>query len=185
MKFLLVFLLCTASSCISLFQPQAKHRVRTILQRKAATVDDKLEVETYFNNEGFKRWNNIYSTSGNVNGVQLDIRDGHQQTIDRLLNWISNEDNTKKSLCDAGCGVGSLAIPAASKFKKVYGSDISASMVAEASRRAQLSSVRNIEFRTSDLEKLTGRYDTVSCVDVMIHYPTEKVRDLFTYTDHE
>ena len=30
-------------------------------------------------------------------------------------------------------------------------------------------------FKTSDLEELTGKYDTVTCVDVMIHYPSEKV----------
>jgi magnesium-protoporphyrin O-methyltransferase len=175
MKFLLIFLLCFAPVCVGLAHLQAKHRVSSWLRPKAATIDDKLEVETYFNNEGFQRWNNIYSLSDDVNGVQLDIRDGHQQTIDKVLKWISSEDNTKKTLCDAGCGVGSLAIPAASMFRKVYGSDISASMVAEAGRRAQLSNMRNIELRTADLEKLSGRYETVSCIDVMIHYPTEKV----------
>jgi magnesium-protoporphyrin O-methyltransferase len=175
MKFLLIFLLFYAPACVSLARLQAQHRVSSWFQRKAARIDDKLEVETYFNDEGFKRWNSIYSLSDDVNGVQLDIRDGHQQTINKILRWISSEDNTKKSLCDAGCGVGSLAIPVASKFRKVYGSDISASMIAEASRRAQSCRVENIELCTADLEKLSGRYETVSCVDVMIHYPTEKV----------
>ena len=45
-----------------------------------STVDDKVEVEEYFNNEGFSRWNKIYSNSDEVNKVQLDIRNGHQQT---------------------------------------------------------------------------------------------------------
>jgi len=31
-------------------------------------------------------------------------------------------------------------------------------------------------FKTSDLEELKGKYDTVTCVDVMIHYPSDKVR---------
>lgn len=34
---------------------------------------------------------------------------------------------------------------------------------------------KRIKFTTSDLENLTGKYDTVLCIDVMIHYPTEKV----------
>lgn len=34
---------------------------------------------------------------------------------------------------------------------------------------------RRISFTTSDLENLGGSYDTVLCIDVMIHYPTEKV----------
>lgn len=33
---------------------------------------------------------------------------------------------------------------------------------------------KRISFTTSDLENLTGSYDTVLCIDVMIHYPTEK-----------
>ena len=51
-------------------------------------------------------------------------------------------------------------------------------MVKEASQRAaqQLGkSVSLTKFATSDLEDLTGKYDTVTCVDVMIHYPTDKV----------
>ena len=82
------------------------------------TVDDKVEVEEYFNNEGFSRWNKIYSESSEVNSVQLDIRTGHQQTVDKVLNWLSSEDNSKNTVCDAGCGVGSLALPMASQFKK-------------------------------------------------------------------
>lgn len=34
---------------------------------------------------------------------------------------------------------------------------------------------KRIKFTTSDLEALRGSYDTVLCIDVMIHYPTEKV----------
>lgn len=33
---------------------------------------------------------------------------------------------------------------------------------------------KRIKFTTSDLENLKGSYDTVLCIDVMIHYPTEK-----------
>ena len=84
-----------------------------------AAVNDKLEVEEYFNNEGFNRWNKIYSDSDEVNRVQLDIRTGHQQTIDKVINWVTTEDNSKKTLCDAGCGVGSLALPLAPKFQKM------------------------------------------------------------------
>lgn len=143
---------------------------------KAATLDDKADVTEYFNNEGFRRWNNIYSASTDVNKVQLDIRSGHQQTIDKVLGWLSTEDNSRKDACDAGCGVGSLSIPMATKFKRVFASDISESMVKEASLRAKTSGIRNAEFKVNDLEKLTGKFNTVTCIDVMIHYPTEKVQ---------
>ena len=44
--------------------------------------------------------------------VQLDIRTGHAQTVDKVLGLVGDDlDGT--SVCDAGCGTGSLAIPLA------------------------------------------------------------------------
>lgn len=60
---------------------------------------------------------------------------------------------------------------------KVSASDISVSMVEEATRRAEAQGVK-LELRTSDLEAVSGKYDTVTCVDVAIHYPTEKMCDM-------
>ena len=71
-----------------------------------STKNDKEEVVNYFNSEGFSRWNKIYSDSDEVNVVQRDIREGHQQTIDKVLGWLENENNIKNTLCDCGCGVG-------------------------------------------------------------------------------
>lgn len=89
-------------------------RVTTPQTTAFATVDDKTEVREYFNNEGFNRWNKIYSESDEVNNVQLDIRNGHDQTIQKILNWIIDDGDIKgKTVCDCGCGVGSLAIPLA------------------------------------------------------------------------
>jgi magnesium-protoporphyrin O-methyltransferase len=139
------------------------------------TDKDKVEVEEYFNNEGFSRWNKIYSDSDEVNKVQLDIRTGHQQTIDKVLNWLASENNSKKTVCDAGCGVGSLALPMASMFSKVFASDISSSMTTEAASRAKAAKLKNLDFKVADMETLTGSYNTVTCIDVMIHYPTDKV----------
>lgn len=163
---------------VSAFQYRPLGTRSTVRQSSAAlnaVVDDKVEVKQYFDNEGFSRWNKIYSDSDDVNKVQLDIRTGHQQTIDKVLNWFSVEDNGKNTVCDAGCGVGSLAIPLSSKFKKVFASDISSSMTKEAELRAKADKIRNIEFKVSDMETLGGSYDTVTCIDVMIHYPTDQV----------
>ena len=49
-----------------------------------------------------------------MNKVQLDIRDGHAQTIQKILNWVEADGDIQgKTVCDCGCGVGSLAIPLA------------------------------------------------------------------------
>ena len=52
-------------------------------------------------------------------------------------------------------------------------------MVKEATARAVKAGLsERASFATSDLEALSGSYDTVSCIDVMIHYPTEKMADM-------
>ena len=105
-----------------------------LLSEDNRDIDDKTEVERYFNGEeGFGRWNKIYSESDDVNGVQQEIRDGHAQTIDKVLSWAEADGRT---VCDLGCGVGSLAIPLAQKGATVSASDISNAMATEASKRA-------------------------------------------------
>lgn len=74
--------------------------------------DEKESVKAYFNEVGFERWSRIYSDTDDVNKVQLDIRTGHAQTVDKVLGWIG--DSVKGvTVCDAGCGTGSLSIPLA------------------------------------------------------------------------
>jgi magnesium-protoporphyrin O-methyltransferase len=84
---------------------------------------------------GFERWNKIYGETDDVNKVQKDIRDGHAQTVDKVLAWFDAEGVKGKTVCDCGCGTGSLAIPTALRGAAVTASDISSSMVGEAERR--------------------------------------------------
>ncbi|MEL7034336.1 MAG: magnesium protoporphyrin IX methyltransferase [Cyanobacteria bacterium J06592_8] len=147
-------------------------------------VDDKTVVQEYFNSTGFDRWKRIYG-DGEVNKVQLDIRNGHQQTIDRVLNWLNADGNLSGlSICDAGCGVGSLSIPLAEAGAIVNASDISEKMVSEGAERAQAileQRASNVTFTTQDLEALQGRYHTVICLDVLIHYPDDKIADMIAH----
>uniref|UniRef100_A0A7S3L5M1 Magnesium-protoporphyrin IX methyltransferase C-terminal domain-containing protein n=1 Tax=Amphora coffeiformis TaxID=265554 RepID=A0A7S3L5M1_9STRA len=170
-------LLFALATTVSGFAPASRQTfsATSLLQ---STVDDKTEVREYFNTEGFSRWNKIYSESDDVNSVQLDIRNGHDQTIQKILNWIADDGDIKgKTVCDCGCGVGSLAIPLAQMGAKVSASDISAAMAGEADRRAKEMGIK-AKFYTSDLESVTGKYHTVSCVDVAIHYPEEKMMEM-------
>ena len=97
--------------------------------------DEAASVKNYFDTTGFERWNKIYGETDDVNKVQLDIREGHQQTVDKVLAWVKNDDLEGVTVCDAGCGTGSLAIPLALQGANVSASDISSSMVGEAERR--------------------------------------------------
>ena len=143
-------------------------------------TDDKTIVREYFNATGFDRWRRIYST-GEVNKVQLDIRKGHQQTVDTVMGWFNADgDLPNLTVCDAGCGVGSLSIPIAATGAKVYASDISAKMVEEAKERAaaQLNPEQMPKFEVKDLEELGGKYHTVVCLDVLIHYPQDHAAEM-------
>ena len=147
------------------------------------TIDDKAIVKEYFNNTGFDRWQRIYG-DGEVNKVQLDIRTGHQQTVDTLLEWFQADDHLAGlSICDAGCGVGSLSIPLAQAKAIVSASDISEKMVGEAKVVAAklLGNNDNPTFTVQDLESLSGSYHTVVCLDVLIHYPQDKAAEMISH----
>ena len=142
--------------------------------KTADKSNDKAIVKEYFNQKGFDRWRRIYGEAEDVNKVQKKIRQGHQQTIDTVIGWLQNDGIlAQRTICDAGCGVGSLSIPLAQAGAKVFASDISAKMVGEAREKAEsaLDDTSKILFAVKDLEALTGNYDTVICLDVLIHYP--------------
>ena len=152
--------------------------------KTAEKTNDKAVVKDYFNQKGFDRWRRIYGETNDVNKVQKKIRQGHQQTIDTVVNWLKNDDNLNElTICDAGCGVGSLSIPLAQEGATVSASDISAKMVGEAKEKAEsvLEDASKIDFSVKDLETLSGKYDTVICLDVLIHYPTEDAAKMIAH----
>ena len=148
----------------------------------AEKAAEKQEVKGYFETTGFDRWNRIYSESSDVNRVQRNIRIGHQKTVDNVLAWLQEQGNlVGRSFCDAGCGVGSLTLPLAQAGAgSIAASDLSEAMVQEAARRAAEAGIApgQIHFQASDLESLSGRYDTVICLDVFIHYPQQPAEDM-------
>lgn len=68
----------------------------------------------------------------------------------------------------------------------VYASDISAAMVSEAESKAaealkDKENAKMPKFEVKDLESLDGKYDTVVCLDVLIHYPQEKAEGMIAH----
>ncbi|MFN9620431.1 MAG: magnesium protoporphyrin IX methyltransferase [Synechococcaceae cyanobacterium] len=147
-----------------------------------SVAEEKVEVKSYFETIGFERWNRIYSDSEEVNNVQRNIRIGHQKTVDEVLAWVGEQGElAQRSFCDAGCGVGSLAIPLAlAGAGSVEASDLSVAMVEEARQRATAAGLGEpqLRFAACDLEGLQGRYDTVICLDVFIHYPQAAAEEM-------
>ncbi|KAK9120230.1 hypothetical protein Scep_018323 [Stephania cephalantha] len=170
------------AAVLSLTDPERRRK----LQAQEVGGGDKEVVREYFNNSGFQRWKKIYGETDDVNRVQLDIRIGHAKTVENVIEMLAEEGSLEGvTVCDAGCGTGSLSIPLAKSGAVVSASDISAAMVAEAERQAKEelqkggtdgSSVAPVmpKFEVKDLESLNGKYHTVVCLDVLIHYPQNK-----------
>ncbi|KAF3449964.1 hypothetical protein FNV43_RR06043 [Rhamnella rubrinervis] len=164
------------AAVFSLADPERRRK----LQAVEVGGDDKEVVKEYFNNSGFQRWKKIYGETEDVNTVQKDIRLGHSKTVENVMKMLLDEGPIGGiTVCDAGCGTGCLSIPLAKEGAIVSASDISAAMVAEAQAKAkeQLAGKDVMpKFEVRDLESLDGKYDTVICLDVLIHYPQ---RELF------
>lgn len=75
-------------------------------------------MKNYFNTKGFERWRKIYGETDDVNKVQLDIRQGHAQTVDKVLGWLDADGSLEgQTFADAGCGTGSLTVPLAERVR--------------------------------------------------------------------
>ncbi|KTD45519.1 glutamate-1-semialdehyde-2,1-aminomutase [Legionella rubrilucens] len=136
-----------------------------------------IQTADYFNQTGFDRWKLIYSNSDKANFVQKIIRKGHNQIIDSLIKYLTETNNIRgKRFCDAGCGVGMVAIELSKQEPSaIFASDISQAMVNEAKSRYQQQGNLKTEthFTVSNLEDLQGKFDNVICLDVIFHYPQE------------
>lgn len=137
--------MAAVAAVLSLTDPERRRRQ----QAEQIGGDDKEVVRNYFNNSGFQRWKKIYGETDDVNRVQLDIRIGHAKTVENVLKMLKEEGPLGGvTVCDAGCGTGSLAIPLAKEGAIVSASDISAAMVAEAQQKVTL----NTSFNLSSLK---------------------------------
>jgi magnesium-protoporphyrin O-methyltransferase len=76
-----------------------------------------------------------------------------------------------------------LSIPLAEAGAIVYASDISEKMVGEAKEKATklFGNNHNPTFAVEDLEKIGGTYHTVICLDVLIHYPQDKIGEMISH----
>eukprot|EP00670_Eutreptiella_braarudii_P006366 CAMPEP_0174284718 /NCGR_PEP_ID=MMETSP0809-20121228/6358_1 /TAXON_ID=73025 ORGANISM="Eutreptiella gymnastica-like, Strain CCMP1594" /NCGR_SAMPLE_ID=MMETSP0809 /ASSEMBLY_ACC=CAM_ASM_000658 /LENGTH=298 /DNA_ID=CAMNT_0015380323 /DNA_START=34 /DNA_END=930 /DNA_ORIENTATION=+ len=177
-----------AVSSTATTRPFTTARVPTRLGVQAPDAD-KIEVEKYFEDTskdgGFDRWRRIYSDSEDVNAVQKDIREGHQITVDKVLWWFQSDPVpiAGKTVADLGCGTGLLAVPLAKQGAIVSASDISGPMAEATTARAEAAGIDMSKFTAykSDLESVTGKYDTVTCIDVLIHYPEEKMQEMIRH----
>ena len=76
-----------------------------------------------------------------------------------------------RTLYDAGCGPGALAIEAAARGAKVVAVDVSPTLIELASQRVPPELAERIEFGVGDmLTAVKGPFDYVVAMDSLIHY---------------
>lgn len=81
-----------------------------------------------------------------VNPVQTEI------LYNTAMQYVKKEEG--KVALDLYCGIGTIGIFAAKKFKKVYGIEIVEEAIANAKENAQINNVNNIQFYAGDVETL-------------------------------
>ena len=141
----------------------------------AATYAERRgKLETYFDATASKTWAQLTSDAP-VSRIRETVRAGRDQMRAAILSWLP-ADFAGRSLLDAGCGTGALAVEAARRGASVTAIDIAGSLVGIARERAPKDLAGAIDFRVGDLlDPSLGRFDHVVAMDSLIHYPTEEI----------
>jgi magnesium-protoporphyrin O-methyltransferase len=133
------------------------------------------ELETYFDRTAADAWRRLTSDEA-VGRIRATVRAGRDRMRDRLLSWLpANLEG--RTILDAGCGTGALAVEAARRGAHVTAIDLSPTLIALAKERlpTELGAGR-IDFRVGDMfDEDLGRFDHVVAMDSLIHYDASDI----------
>ena len=136
-------------------------------------------IEDYFDRTAADVWARLTSEEP-VSGIRETVRRGREQMRNLLLSWLP-DDLTGKTVLDAGCGTGVIAIELAHRGAHVVAVDLSRSLIELAQERyADLPEYQRIEFVVGDMRAIDDRrFDHVLAMDSIIHYePVHGVQTL-------
>ena len=136
------------------------------------------ELTTYFDKTAAAAWKALTSTDP-VGRVRATVRAGRDSMRANLLGWLP-EDLTGRTLLDAGCGTGALAVEAARRGASVVAIDVASNLIEVAEKRAaEFTLAGEIDFRVGDmLGDAPAEVDYVVAMDSLIHYGESDVRDV-------
>jgi len=138
-------------------------------------LDRRERLTTYFDKTAAAAWQALTSNAP-VSRVRQTVRAGRDDMRATLLGWLP-EDLRGRTLVDAGCGTGALAIEAARRGARVYAIDVAANLIDVARKRTPVDlGPGSVDFRTGDmLADLPERADFVVAMDSLIHYAAADV----------
>lgn len=130
-------------------------------------------LETYFDHTALEAWTQLTSDAP-VGKIRATVRAGRERMHGLLLGWLPT-DLTGKTLLDAGCGTGTLAIEMARRGGTIIAIDIAANLIDIARRRTPADLAGgSIDYRVGDmLEPGCATLDHVVAMDSLIHYETK------------
>lgn len=102
---------------------------------------------------------------------------GSRIRVKILSEILKGEDLSKKSLFDAGCGVGLVSVYLANRFKRVLAADLNREKIVEAKKLAKANFIKNINFVMKDLTKFRFKnqfFDVIICLEVIEHVSDDK-----------
>lgn len=137
----------------------------------SATYEERRhEVETYFDRTAVDAWARLTSNAP-VGRIRATVRAGRDEMRRTILAWLP-ADLAGRTLLDAGCGTGALAIEAAGRGAAVTAVDVSPNLVAIALQRIPRDiGSGTVTFAVGDmLDPAFGRFDHVVGMDSLIHY---------------
>lgn len=146
-------------------------------------TERKARLQAYFDGEGFERWQAIYGGEAPLSAVRRSIRAGHAAMLAQVIDWLNEWDLPADAhILDAGCGTGLFSLEMAQQGYRVTAVDIAPHMVESAAQQAAEAGLEGrLHFITGDLEQVSGSYDAVVCLDVLIHYPAASFAQLCTH----
>ena len=128
------------------------------------------QLETYFDRTAADAWAKLTSDAP-VGRIRATVRAGRDEMRNTLLDWLP-KDLKGKTLLDAGCGTGMLAVEAAKRGAKVTAIDLSQTLVDLARERTpSILGDGSVEFLVGDmLDQDLGTFDHAVIMDSLIHY---------------
>ncbi len=140
-----------------------------------AYLTRRQSLETYFNRTAAKTWEQLTSDAP-VSKIRQTVREGRDRMRDTLLSWLPT-DMDGKSLLDAGCGTGALAVAAALRGADVTAVDVAESLVKVAADRAPaMLGPGRLRFLVGDmLDPSHGAFDHAVAMDSLIHYKSADI----------
>ena len=147
-------------------------------------IERRGQIEAYFDRTAAEAWARLTSDAP-VRGVRATVRAGREHMRRLLVDWVSRPDPAQppsgfplaaRTLLDAGCGTGLLAVDCARLGASVTGIDLSPTLVDLARERLPDDlSPGSVSLLAGDmLDAALGDFDHLVAMDSLIHYAPEQ-----------